>query len=82
MVLNQLRPVVIAVILFTILLGILYPLMVTGIAQIFFNPQTNGSLITLNERVIGSVLIGQNFTSPNYFCGPTINNEWFTLLCF
>lgn len=69
MVLNQLRPVVIAVILFTVLLGILYPLMVTGIAQIFFNPQANGSLITLNERVIGSVLIGQNFTSPNYFWG-------------
>ena len=69
MVLKQVRPVIVAIILFTILLGILYPLMVTGIAQVFFNSQANGSLISHNEKVIGSELIGQNFSSPKYFWG-------------
>ncbi len=69
MVLKQVRPVIVAIILFTILLGILYPLMVTGLAQVFFNSQANGSLISQNEKVIGSELIGQNFSSPKYFWG-------------
>ncbi len=69
MVLKQVRPVIVAIILFTILLGMLYPLMVTGLAQVFFNSQANGSLISQNEKVIGSELIGQNFSSPKYFWG-------------
>lgn len=53
--------------LFTILLGLVYPLAVTVLANIFFPVQANGSLITENNRIIGSTLIGQNFVSDKYF---------------
>lgn len=51
----------------TIVLGIAYPLVITGICQVFFPHQADGSLITAGGRVIGSELIGQNFTKPEYF---------------
>jgi K+-transporting ATPase ATPase C chain len=51
----------------TIVFGIAYPLAVTGICQVFFSHQANGSLITSGGRVIGSELIGQNFAKPEYF---------------
>jgi K+-transporting ATPase ATPase C chain len=51
----------------TVLLGILYPLTVTGLAQLFFPRQANGELIRAGGKVIGSQLIGQPFTSPGYF---------------
>jgi K+-transporting ATPase ATPase C chain len=51
----------------TVLLGVVYPLSVTGICQIFFPHQANGSLITAGGKVIGSELIGQNFSKPEYF---------------
>jgi potassium-transporting ATPase KdpC subunit len=51
----------------TILFGVVYPLVVTGIAQVVFPHQANGSLVTAGGQVIGSELIGQNFTKPEYF---------------
>src|SRR4029077_9529133 len=51
----------------TILLGVIYPLTITGICQVFFPHQANGSLITSGGKVIGSELIGQNFSRPEYF---------------
>ena len=51
----------------TILLGIAYPLAMTGVSQVLFSHQANGSLITSNGKVIGSELIGQSFTKPGYF---------------
>lgn len=51
----------------TLLLGVVYPLAMTGISQVLFPHRSNGSLITQGEKVIGSELIGQNFTKPEYF---------------
>jgi potassium-transporting ATPase KdpC subunit len=51
----------------TILLGILYPLAVTGLAQLFMRDKANGSLIVQNGQVVGSALIAQGFASPKYF---------------
>jgi potassium-transporting ATPase KdpC subunit len=54
-------------VLTTVLLGIIYPFVVTGLAQLIFPKQANGSLITSNGKLIGSRLIGQPFSSPGYF---------------
>jgi potassium-transporting ATPase KdpC subunit len=51
----------------TLLLGVVYPLAITGISQVAFPHQANGSLVTSGGKVIGSELIGQNFTKPEYF---------------
>jgi len=51
----------------TILLGIIYPLVVTGLAQVFFKDKANGQLIVKNGQVVGSRIIGQGFTGPAYF---------------
>lgn len=54
-------------IIFSILLGLIYPLAITGIAQVTMKDKANGSLIVENGKVVGSSLIGQNFGSPTYF---------------
>jgi K+-transporting ATPase ATPase C chain len=64
---SQLWPALRINIFLTILLGVVYPLVVTGISQVIFPHQANGSLITQNGQVIGSELIGQNFAKPGYF---------------
>jgi K+-transporting ATPase ATPase C chain len=53
----------------TVITGVAYPLIVTGISQVLFRDQANGSLIVRNEKVVGSSLIGQPFSDPKYFWG-------------
>ena len=65
--LQQLRPAIVSVLAFTILTGIIFPAIVTGIAKVAFPYQANGSLIEENGKVVGSAIIGQPFTKPEYF---------------
>jgi len=66
---SHLRTSVIALVAFTVITGIVYPLLITGVAQLLFPEQANGSLIVKNGRVLGSALIGQPFSDPRYFWG-------------
>jgi len=63
----QVRPALMALLTLTILTGVLYPLAVTGVAQIVFPHQANGSLIVRDGKTLGSSLIGQPFDAPQYF---------------
>ena len=66
---SYLRPALVLLILLTLITGIAYPLLTTGLAKLMFSQQANGSRVMLGDEVVGSSLIGQNFTQPGYFSG-------------
>jgi K+-transporting ATPase ATPase C chain len=66
---RQLQAALVACLGLTIITGVLYPLVVTGVGQLFFASKANGSLITRDSSVVGSRFIGQSFTDPKYFWG-------------
>jgi len=63
----QFRAAIVSLIVLTVVTGVIYPLVVTGIAQVVFPFQANGSLIVKDGKVVGSALIGQPFDDPKYF---------------
>jgi K+-transporting ATPase ATPase C chain len=67
--LSQLRPAIVSLAALTVVTGLAYPLLVTGIAQAAFPHQANGSLVVQDGKVVGSRLIGQPFDDPKYFWG-------------
>jgi potassium-transporting ATPase KdpC subunit len=64
---RQILPAILMVIVMTVLLGGVYPLVVTGVSQVAFNGKANGSMVSVNGTEVGSSLIGQSFTGDTYF---------------
>lgn len=67
---------VVALVVFTIVLGLLYPLAVTGVSQVVFNDAANGSRVTIDGKLVGSRLLGQGFRGPEYFHSRPSQTEW------
>src|SRR6266852_8134737 len=65
--LTHVRAAIVSLVLFTVVTGVVYPALVTRIAQVFFRHQANGSLIVNDGKTVGSTLIGQPFDDPKYF---------------
>ncbi len=66
---RELRPAIVSMLAFTVLTGLIYPLAITGLAQVLFPRQAQGSLISREGHALGSTLIGQPFDNPKYFWG-------------
>jgi K+-transporting ATPase ATPase C chain len=64
---KQLRPALLMTLVLCVITGAVYPGVITGLAQLLFPRQANGSIVTVNGKVVGSALIGQPFTRPEYF---------------
>jgi potassium-transporting ATPase KdpC subunit len=64
---RQLVPAIVSMIVFTVVLGLVYPLIITGVAQLLWNDKADGSIIERDGQAVGSELIGQQFTEPVYF---------------
>ncbi len=78
--LKEIKPAILVFVVLTVITGVIYPGIVTGIGQLFFSSQAQGSLIMRDGHAVGSALLGQSFTSPGYFwsrpsaTGPFANN--------
>ena len=77
----HLRAAIVSLVVLTVVTGIVYPLIVTGIAQVVFPYQANGSLIVKDGKAVGSALIGQPFDDPKYFWGRPSATSPFRLQC-
>ncbi len=74
---KQFRISLLILLIFSFLTGVVYPLMITGIARLAVWKKASGSFVTVRGRVVGSELIGQNFTGARYFHGrPSANKCW------
>ena len=64
---KEIKPAFLMMVVMTVLTGLIYPAVMTGVSQALFPAQANGSLLTVNGQIVGSSLLGQNFTKPEYF---------------